>query len=131
MYVKIINSVTKYSRFVFIQAASRSVAVTSDNFNHLHPSATYNEVGKDSRPRTAEPYANDNLFFNMRPKSSGGRLEENSSAKETTTSHLTLPSSRFDDELPPPGVVFQESRANSAMSFIDDPGLKTFDINNF
>jgi len=85
-------------------AASQSMAITPEG---------------GSRPRTAERHVNDNLFFTTRPKSSGGRFN---SKEEGSSNHLKLPSHHDDDGLlSPPGVVFQESRANSAMSLIDDP----------
>ena len=92
--------------FIPYQAASQSMAITPEG---------------DSRPRTAERHVNNNLFFTTRPKSSGGRFNNK---EEGSSNHLKLPSHHHDDDglLSPPGVVFQESRANSAMSLIDDPG---------
>ena len=110
---------------MFPQAQSQSTAVTSDHnltkFNQLHP---YSQGGAlDTRPRTAERRPSDNLFFQTRPKSSGAKFRENAYEEEGVISHLNLPlHNEYDQLLSPPGAVFQESRANSAMSFIDDPG---------
>ena len=45
---------------------------------------------------------------------------------------MKVPAHHEDDSLlSPPGVVFQESRANSVMSLIDDPGKSPFILFEF
>ena len=113
------NSVFPYliiSSIFFFQAASQSTAI-----DNLHP-----QSATGSRPRTAERASNSNLLFQARPKSSAGKIESHEILDDGgAVSHIRLPRDYDENEaLSPPGVVFQESRANSAMSFIDDPGKK-------